>query len=58
MGVYHGLRREHLQSYLDEFVFRCNRRRHRHASFHSLLDIATGHAPFTDKMLISPEATV
>src|SRR6202008_3492881 len=22
LGVYHGLRREHLQSYLDEFVFR------------------------------------
>ena len=22
LGVYHGLRRQHLQSYLDEFVFR------------------------------------
>ena len=22
LGVYHGLRRKHLQSYLDEFVFR------------------------------------
>ena len=28
-GVYHGLRRKHLQSYLDEFVFRFNRRRTR-----------------------------
>jgi hypothetical protein len=27
LGVYHGLRRKHLQSYLDEFVFRFNRRR-------------------------------
>ena len=26
LGVYHGLRREHFQSYLDEFVFRFNRR--------------------------------
>jgi hypothetical protein len=26
LGVYHGLRRKHLQSYLDEFVFRFNRR--------------------------------
>ena len=26
-GVYHGLRRKHLQTYLDEFVFRFNRRR-------------------------------
>ena len=27
LGVYHSLRRKHLQSYLDEFVFRFNRRR-------------------------------
>ena len=26
-GVYHGLRRRHLQAYLDEFAFRFNRRR-------------------------------
>ena len=26
LGVYHGLRKKHLQSYLDEFVFRFNRR--------------------------------
>lgn len=56
LGVYHGLRREHLQSYLDEFVFRFNRRDHRHASFRSLLGIAAGHAPLTYKMLVSPEA--
>ena len=56
LGVYHGLRREHLQSYLDEFVFRFNRRHHRHASFRSLLGIAAGHAPLTYKMLVSPEA--
>ncbi len=36
LGVYHGLRRQHLQSYLDEFVFRFNRRRTRHAAFRSL----------------------
>jgi hypothetical protein len=29
-----------LQSYLDEFVFRFNRRRARHAAFRSLLGIA------------------
>jgi transposase-like protein len=56
LGVYHGLRRRHLQSYLDEFVFRFNRRRTRHAAFRSLLGIAAGHAPLTYKMLISPEA--
>ena len=37
LGVYHGLRRQHRQSYLDEFVFRFNRRRSRHADFRSLL---------------------
>jgi len=55
LGVYHGLRRRHLQSYLDEFVFRFNRRRTRHAAFRSLLGIAAGHKPITYKMLISPE---
>ena len=37
LGVYHGLRRKHLKAYLDEFVFRFNRRHTRHASFASLL---------------------
>ena len=56
LGVYHGLRRKHLQSYLDEFVFRFNRRRTRHAAFRSLLGIAAGHQPAPYKMFISPEA--
>ena len=56
LGVYHGLRRKHLQSYLDEFVFRFNRRRTRHAAFRSLLGIAAAHQPLSYKMLISPEA--
>ena len=56
LGVYHGLRRKHVQSYLDEFVFRFNRRRTRHAAFRSLLGIAAGHPPLTYKILISPEA--
>jgi ISXO2-like transposase domain len=56
LGVYHGLRRKHVQSYLDEFVFRFNRRRTRHAGFRSLLGIAAGHAPLSYNMLISPEA--
>ena len=45
---------KHLQSYLDEFVFRFNRRRTRHAAFRSLLGIAAIHPPFSYKMLISP----
>jgi transposase-like protein len=54
-GVYHGLRAKHLQSYLDEFVFRFNRRKTRHAAFRSLLGIATRLKPITYNMLISPE---
>jgi ISXO2-like transposase domain/Transposase zinc-ribbon domain len=56
LGVYHGLRRKHLQTYLDEFVFRFNRRRTRHAAFRSLLGIAAAHSPLSYKMLIQPEA--
>ena len=56
LGVYHGLRRKYLQSYLDEFVFRFNRRRTRHAAFRSLLGIAAAHQPVPYNTLISPEA--
>ena len=57
LGVYHGLRRKHLQSYLDEFVFRFNRRNTRHAAFRSLLRIGVTIKHITYNMLISPEAT-
>ena len=56
LGVYHGLRRPHLQSYLDEFVFRFNRRRTPHAAFRTLLGIAVAIEPATYNMLIAPEA--
>jgi hypothetical protein len=55
LGVYHSFRREHLQSYLDEFVFRFNRRWTRHAAFLSLLGIAIKVRPATYKMLIEQE---
>ena len=56
LGVYHGLRDKHLQSYLDEFVFRFNRRGSRHAAFSSLFTIALAAKPVTYKMLIEPDA--
>ena len=56
LGVYHGLREKHLQSYLDEFVFRFNRRRTRHAAFRSLLGVAVALKHVTYNMLIQPEA--
>ena len=57
LGVYHGLRRPHLQAYLDEFVFRFNRRRTRPAAFRSLLAISLALKPATYNMLIAPEPT-
>jgi transposase-like protein len=56
LGVYHGLRRKHLQAYLDEFTFRFNRRGTRHAAFRSLLGIGLALKPATYHMLIAPEA--
>lgn len=58
LGVYHGLRRKHLQSYLDEFVFRFNRRRNRPAAFRRLLRLCARLKPTTYNMLIAPEPKV
>lgn len=40
LGTFHGLRPDHLDDYLNEFVFRFNRRRHRDISFERLLELA------------------
>jgi hypothetical protein len=53
MGVYHGLRPGHLQAYLDEFVFRFNRRRAPHAAFDRLLGLSLTLQPATYQMLVS-----
>jgi hypothetical protein len=45
LGTYHGLRRKHIDTYLNEFVFRYNRRFYRHVSFETLLGLATHRAP-------------
>jgi ISXO2-like transposase domain len=44
LGTYHGLRRNHVDSYLNEFVFRYNRF-YRHVSFEAPLGIASGRRP-------------
>ncbi|MEJ2694198.1 MAG: transposase [Candidatus Thiodiazotropha sp.] len=51
--VYQGLRRKYLQVYLDEFAFRFNWRKARHAAFTStpLLAIAVGNDPIIDNIL-------
>lgn len=45
IGTYHGVSKAQLQIYLDEFVFRHNRRRQPMAAFQTLLGLGTGRAP-------------
>jgi transposase-like protein len=42
IGTYHGVSRPQLQAYLDEFVFRHNRRKTPAAAFQTLLGLGTG----------------
>jgi len=42
IGTYHGVSKAQLQVYLDEFVFRHNRRKTPAAAFQSLLGLGTG----------------
>ena len=51
MTLTHGLRRRHLQAYLDEFVFRFNRRHTPAAAFEHLLGLAVTLQPASYKML-------
>ncbi len=46
-GTYRGVSERQLQAYLDEFVFRFNRRRTPMAAFQTLLGIGAGLAPTT-----------
>ena len=45
IGTYHGVSRTQLQVYLDEFVFRHNRRKQPMAAFQTLLGLGTRRAP-------------
>lgn len=45
VGTHHGVSRAQLQAYLDEFVFRHNRRRQPMAAFQTLLGLGTVRTP-------------
>jgi transposase-like protein len=45
-GTHHGVSAKHLPHYVDEFVFRFNRRRTPMAAFQSLLGLTTQYAPY------------
>ena len=46
-GTHHGVSPQHLQVYLDEFVYRHNRRRVPLAGFQTLLGLGAAHEPTT-----------
>lgn len=54
LGTHHGIDPKYAQSYLDEFVFRFNRRDHPMAAFSTLLGIASSSEPLTLRKLIEP----
>jgi hypothetical protein len=56
-GTHHGIGRGHVRPYLDEFVFRFNRRGTPMAAFQSLLGLTAAHRPTTYKMLYGHEST-
>ena len=45
LGTHHGVSRDQLQVYLDEFVFRHNRRKTPAAAFQTLLGLGAGRKP-------------
>ena len=51
-GTHRWASAEHLSAYLDEHVFRHNRRRNPHAAFQTLLGLSTIHRPSTYREII------
>ena len=51
IGTYHGVGRSHLQVYLDEFVFRHNRRQTPMAAFQTLLGLGTERGPTPGRVI-------
>jgi hypothetical protein len=45
LGTFHGVSRPQLQAYLDEFVFRHNRRGNPQAAFQTLLGLGANREP-------------
>ena len=55
-GTHRGVSLEHLPVYLDEFVFRHNRRGTPMAGFQTLLGLGAGHQPITYREIIDRAA--
>jgi len=52
-GTHRGVSAEHLQVYIDEFIFRYNRRRTPMAAFQTLLGLSSQHAPSTRAEIVA-----
>jgi hypothetical protein len=57
LGTHHGVSQQHLQAYLNEFVFRFNRRFYPMIAFNSILGIAAHASAPTYETLYSGEWT-
>jgi len=55
-GTHRGASPGHLPAYLDEYVFRHNRRGTPHAAFQTLLGLSARHQPTTYRRIIDPAA--
>jgi len=56
-GTHHGVDPKYLAHYLDEFVFRFNRRNTPMAAFQTLLGLTTARTPLGYRALTEPEST-
>lgn len=54
IGIHHGVEPKYLPAYLNEFVFRFNRRGHPMSAFRSIFDILTSKPPLTLNTLTKP----
>jgi len=57
LGTHHGVSQQHLQAYLNEYVFRFNRRFYPMTAFNSVLGLAARTVPPTYKELYSGKWT-
>lgn len=57
LGTHHGVEPKYLQGYLNEYVFRFNRRQTPMAAFQTLLGIAASKKPVTLLNIHKPEST-
>lgn len=56
-GTHHGVDSKYLSRYLDEYIFRFNRRTTPMAAFQTLLGLTTARKPLGYQNLIGPEST-